>query len=144
MVLYELTHNFYRYGGEIVYSPKFLGLFMSHQCAQEAISFYKAQPGFSDNLDAFSIRHRNVIGHVIDGTVYEALIYLHSVDYSFEAEFELGLCADKSTAHGMVAQYMNENNSLLPGDDIFVEEIINTCIIDQLDWREGFSICEND
>ena len=91
MTVYELTHLFFRSGGEPVYSPKGLGLFASTESAEEAVRYYKTQPGFRDAPDAFSVRRRPVYGEVFGGTVFEALVYLHSADYEFEVSAELGL-----------------------------------------------------
>ena len=41
MTVYELTHLFFRSGGEPVYSPKGLGLFASTESAEEAVRYYK-------------------------------------------------------------------------------------------------------
>ncbi len=62
MTVYELTHLFFRSGGEPVYSPKGLGLFASTESAEEAVRYYKTQPGFRDAPDAFSVRRRPVYG----------------------------------------------------------------------------------
>lgn len=64
MTVYELTHLFFRSGGEPVYSPKGLGLFASAESAEEAVRYYKTQPGFRDAPDAFSVRRRPVYGEV--------------------------------------------------------------------------------
>lgn len=39
MTVYELTHLFFRSGGEPVYSPKGLGLFASTESAEEAVRY---------------------------------------------------------------------------------------------------------
>ena len=90
MTVYELTHLFFRSGGEPVYSPKGLGLFASTEIAEEAVRYYKTQPGFRDAPDAFSVQRRPVYGEVSGGMVFEALVYLHSADYEFEVSAELG------------------------------------------------------
>ena len=97
MTVYELTHLFFRSGGEPVYSPKGLGLFASTESAEEAVRYYKTQPGFRDAPDAFSVRRRPVYGEVSGGMVFEALVYLHSADYEFEVSAELGLFARRAT-----------------------------------------------
>lgn len=62
MTVYELTHLFFRSGGEPVYSPKGLGLFASTESAEEAVRYYKTQPGFRDAPDAFSVREGRCTG----------------------------------------------------------------------------------
>ena len=106
MTVYELTHLFFRSGGEPVYSPKGLGLFASAESAEEAVRYYKTQPGFRDAPDAFSVRRRPVYGEVSGGTVFEALVYLHSADYEFEVSAELGLFSAESDAES-AGQFLN-------------------------------------
>ena len=113
MTVYELTHLFFRSGGEPVYSPKGLGLFASTESAEEAVRYYKTQPGFRDAPDAFSVRRRPVYGEV------------------FGAE---------SDAESAVAQYCTENTALVHARGIIAEEIVNRCPVGRRNWAEGFTV----
>ena len=84
MEIYELIHIFFRNEDDLIYSPKSLGFFYSHDDVKLAIKYFSAQPGFCDNLDAFSARERTILGNIVNDTIFEAIIYLHSEDYEFE------------------------------------------------------------
>lgn len=142
MVVYELTHVFFRYEGELVYSPKSLGLFYSFESVQQAVQYYSTQPGFCENQDAFSARERNVVGNIIDDTVFEVVIYLHSEDYEFETEIGLGLYGDEITAQNKVIKYCRDNAPLVNTNNLILEKIVNKCIMERKEWSEGFSISE--
>lgn len=138
MIVYELTHMFFRCDGEIIFSPKQLGLFRSYNDAVNAIQYYKLQPGFNVNQDAFSIQDKPVVGAMVGNVVYEVLIYFHSEDYSSEAEIELGLYAEESDAQNVLSKYCKNNDALISATDMVVERIINRCIVGQKAWINGF------
>lgn len=138
MVIYELTHLFFRDANELIYSPKGLGLFYSYESVKQAIQYFDTQPGFCDNQDAFSIRERNVLGCIIDDEVFESSIYLHSQNYEFEVEIELGLFGDEISARNKLAKYCTENTSLANAQGLIVEKILNKCIVERREWTEGF------
>ena len=142
MVLYELAHIFYRYHSELIHSPKDLGLYSTLENAKRAICYYNELPGFCDNRDAFSIRERYVLGEIRDCCVFEAIVYLHSADYSFESEIELGLYAEESAAQTKLQKYCSDNDSLIHATDLVFEGIVNRCLIDRKQWPEGFDIFE--
>lgn len=138
MIVHELSHLFFRHAEEIVLNQKDLGLFYSYEDVQRAIQYYCAQPGFSDNQDAFSVRERDVIGNIVENTVFEVIIYLHSEDYAFETEIELGLYGDKMTAQSKLIKYCKDNASLVTAQQLVCEKIVNKCIIGRKEWPEGF------
>lgn len=142
MVVYELTHVFFRYADELVHSPKALGLFYSYESVKEAIEYYSTQPGFCENQDAFSARERNVFGNIMDDTVFEVIIYLHSECYEFESEIELGLYGDEIAAKNELAKYCTENAPLVNAPKLISERIVNKRIVERREWSEGFSISE--
>ena len=142
MLVFELSHLFFRSDGELIYSPKNLGLFYSYENAQKAIQYYCIQPGFRENTDAFSIQRKEVLGDITNDTIFEVIIYLHSNHYEFEVEIELGLYGDKNTAQTILSEYCNENVALLSIKNLVVERIINKCLIDRKQWSEGFLISE--
>ena len=142
MLIYELTHIFFRYEGDMVHSPKNLGLYYSYESVQNAIQYYSAQPGFCENQDAFSVRERNVIGNIVDNAVFEVVIYLHSEDYEFETEIELRLYGDEVTAQSKLIKYCRDNAALVTAQNLIFEKIVNKCIIERKEWSEGFSISE--
>lgn len=142
MVLYELTHIFYRYNSKLIHSPKNLGLYFTLDNAKRAICYYNELPGFCDNRDAFSIRERDVSGECHNSCVFEAIAYLHSADYSFETEIELGLYADESAAQAKLNKYCLDNASIVHATDLVFEGIVNRCLIDGKQWAEGFDIVE--
>ena len=129
---------FFRCDGEIIFSPKQLGLFLSYNDAVNAIQYYKLQPGFNVNQDAFSIQDKPVVGAMVGNVVYEVLIYFHSEDYSSEAEIELGLYAEESDAQNVLSKYCKNNDALISATDMVVERIINRCIVGQKAWINGF------
>ena len=140
MVVYEVNHIFFRYENELVHSPKKLGLFYTYESVQNAVQYYSTQPGFVENQDAFSIREVAVVGTVVDDTVYEVLIYLHSIDYEFETEIWLGLFGNKTDAQNRLMIYCENNAALLNAENLISETIVNKCIIERMEWAEGFSI----
>ncbi len=142
MVVYELTHMFFRHDGELVYSPKNLGLYNSYESVKRAMKYYSVQPGFCENPDTFSARERNILGNVIDGTVFEAMLYLHSEDFELESEIELGLYGDETMAQEKLMTYCAENKPLMTVKGLISEKIVNKCIIGKMEWPEGFSISE--
>lgn len=142
MVIYELTHLFFRYANELVYSPKNLGIYCSYEAANQAIDYYCSQPGFCDNQDAFSIRERVAKGIISDGVLYEAIFYFHTNDYQFEAEVELGLYGDEIAAQNALVTYGQGNPSLVANSNLIVESIVNRCVINKKEWVEGFCISE--
>jgi hypothetical protein len=142
MVVYELTHIFYRDPDGLVYSPKNLGLYYSYESVQQAVQYFSTQPGFCEALDAFSIRERDVFGKIIDNTVFEVLVYLHSANYEFETEVELGIYDDEATAQNKLNKYCGDNVPLVTAQDLIVEKIVNKRIIEKREWAEGFSISD--
>ena len=142
MVVYELTHIFFRYEDEFVYSPKNLGLYYSYESVKQAVQYYSTQPGFGENQDAFSVRDREVSGDIVEDTVFEVLVYLHSENYEFETEIELGLYGDEATAQNKLNKYCRDNAPLVNAQDLISEKIVNKCIVERKGWSEGFSISD--
>jgi hypothetical protein len=142
MDVYELTHLFFLHAGELEYSPKKLGLFYSSESVRQAIQYYRSKPGFQDNPEAFSIRIRSVSGSVTADMVYEAVVYLHSEDYDFETEIQLGLYGDETMAQYILAQYCKDNDPLVSFNDLIAEKIVRKYIIEIKEWLDGFVICE--
>lgn len=143
MKIYELTHEFYREDNEIICSRKSLGFFLSYNSAKAAVQYYSNVSGFRENPDAFSIRERFVGGEALENTVFEAIIYLHSVDYETEIVIEIGVFSNKNVAENKLNQYCRENDVLVNVKDLIAEKILNKCTIDKKEWTEGFS-WEND
>lgn len=142
MIVYELTHLFFRYEDELVYSPKNLGLYNSYDSANQAIQYFSSQPGFFENRDAFSVRERNVTGNIVDDIVFEVVVYFHSQKYELEAEIELGLFSDEGTAIGKLEDYCSHNALFVSRKDLIVEKIVNKCVLGKKEWIEGFSVSE--
>lgn len=140
MIVYELTHLFYYHSDELFYSPKKLGFFSSYESTKQAIQFFLTLPGFQENSDAFSVRTRYVTGNVVDNAFFEVIIYLHTENYSFESEVELGLYSDRDSAQNELVKYCNENKSLINSGKFVVERIINNCFLEKKEWAEGFTI----
>ena len=86
-----MTHLFYRFKDEPIYSPKGLGLYYSLESVRKAVEYFNTQPGFCDNQDAYSVRARDVVGDIANDFVFEVLVHIHSEDYEFETAIELGL-----------------------------------------------------
>ena len=140
IVIFELTHIYTKYEGQLIYSPKILGYFSSYESAQQAIRSYKTKPGFCDAPEAFSIRQRYVSGEISDDVVFETIIYLHSEDYEFEAEIDLGVYGSEYAAQEKLVSYCSYNYSLVNTSHIAVEKIVNKCVIGRKEWIEGFSV----
>lgn len=140
MKVYELRHLFYQHRGEMVSSPKNLGLFYSYEKARDAIRYYITQPGFCDNTDAFSIRIREVLGEIADDTVYEGSAYLHSSEYEYEYVVELGVFGNEISADRKVSEYCGDNQVLMHSPKLVIEKCIQKTIIDKREWLEGFSV----
>lgn len=138
MVIYELTHVFYYHDDSIVLSQKCLGFFGSYESAQSAICEYRKKAGFCDNPNSFSLRRRVIEGNGESETFFEVLVYLHSEDYEFEVQFELGLFADESMAEKVLSMYCLENSELLTSHQLVVEKIINKCTLGRREWIDGF------
>lgn len=142
MVVFELTHLFFHYADGLVYSPKNLGLYYSHESVKQAVKYYSTQPGFRENQDAFSVRERNVLGSIVHDTVFEVLVYLHTTNFEFETEIELGLYGNEATAQNKLNMYCANNTSLGNVQDLIFEKIVNKCIIERKEWSNGFSISD--
>lgn len=142
MIIYELKHLFFRYDNEFIYSPKCLGFYTSYESAYQALQYYCTKPGFSDNQDALSIQERVVSDKITDKTVYEVIVYLHSRDYEFEIEIELGLYGDEAHAQKVLLTYCENNTSLIHVENLVVEKIINRRILEIREWAEGFLVAE--
>ena len=122
MKVYELKHLFFQHMGELVYSPKSLGLFYTYNDATQAVKHYITQPGFRENRDAFSIEPKRVNGSIVDNSVFEVIIYLHSEDYTTEAEIELGLYCNEIIAQNELERYCKNNFTLLSIQKLTVEK----------------------
>ncbi len=140
MIVYELSHIFFRNEGSLIASPKSLGIFDSKESMEKAIQYFKLQPGFCDNPEAFSVQRRPVVGNVKDMTVFEAMVYYHTEDYECEFSVELGLFGDKNAAEDAVSTYCEDNVPLVNLQDLIVERIVNECVIGQKTCFEGFDI----
>ncbi len=140
MIVYELTHLFYRWGGQIIHSPKGLGYYTSEAAARDAIAYYCTCPGFCDNPDAFSLRALPVTGEAEGNRVFEVLVYLHTQDYAWETSVELGLYGEEQQAQARLREYASRNGLLLQGRDLICEKIVNKCVLDRRDWPEGFAV----
>ncbi len=140
MIVYELSHLFYRIDGSTIYSPKCLGVYASYEAARKEIAYFSTQPGFRDNTDAFSVRAVPVMGAVEQDIMFEALMYLHTEDYEFEANIDLGLYGDEQAAHEALQQYCLQNKQLLHTQGLVCEEIKNKCFLGKREWAEGFTI----
>ena len=125
MEVYEMSHLFYRFQEELILDARNLGLYYSPESARKAIEHFNTQPGFCDNQDAYSIREREVTGTVVDDTVYEVLVYIHSEDYEYETSVELGLYGDEVTAQKKLDRYCNDNETLLSVQNLVFEKLIN-------------------
>ena len=144
MEIYELIHIFFREKDEFIYSPKKLGLFYTYESTKSAIQYYSSKPGFCETKNAFSTRRRTVLGKIINNTVFEVIVYIHSEDYTFEAEIELGLFGDETSAKNSLDKYCSENTALVSIDDLVLEKIINKCIVERKEWADGFSLYNSD
>ena len=142
MVVFELTHLFFHDADGLVYSPKNLGLYYSCESVKQAVQYYSTQPGFRENQDAFSVRERNVLGSIVHDTVFEVLVYLHTKNFEFETEIELGLYGDEVTAQNKLNMYCADNAPLGNIQDLIFEKIVNKCIVERKEWSEGFSISD--
>lgn len=142
MVVYELTHLFFRDTDGLVYSPKNLGLYYSYESIKQAVQYFSTKPGFCENQDAFSVRERNVLGNIVHDTVFEVFVYLHSENFEFETEIELGLYSDEVIAQNKLNMYCQDNAPLGNIQDLIFEKIVNKCIVERKEWSEGFSISD--
>lgn len=142
MIVYELIHVFYYDMGDMVLSPKGLGFFETYASARDAIAEYKEKPGFCTNKKGFSLRSRVVEGELQDKTFYEVLVYVHTEDYEFEFEVELGLYGEETLAQKALSEYCLENHEFLTGHQFVVEKIINKCRIGRKEWVDGYSSYE--
>ena len=140
MVVYELSHIFFRCANKLVSSAKNLGLYHSYESIKQAVQYFCTQPGFCENKDAFSIKERVVLGAVVKDIVYEVIVYLHTEDYEFEVEIELGLYGDEMDAQNSLAKYCIDNAPLVNVETLVVERIINKYTLERKEWIEGFSI----
>ena len=142
MTVYELRHLFFRCNNDIVCSTKCLGFYLSFESANQTLQHYYAKPGFSDNQDAFSIQERAISGRVSNKVIYEVILYLHTKDYEFETEIELGLYGSEVYAQDVLLRYCENNMWLMQAEDLIVEKIINKRVLDQKEWTEGFIVFE--
>lgn len=140
MTVYELTHIFFNYDDTLIHSPKKLGFYSSSDSANQAIQHFNKQPGFCDNPDNYSIRPILVTGEIINATVFEVLVYLHTTDYEVETAIELGVYNDMSVAENALREYCEKNIRLISSGSIVAERIINKCTLDKKEWIEGFSV----
>lgn len=140
MVVYEITHLFYRFEDEPLYSPKSLGLYYSLESVRKAVEYFNTQPGFCDNQNAYSVRARDVMGNIANDIVFEVLVHIHSEDYEFETEIELGLYGDEFTAQNELDRYCRDNEKLLDVQDLVFEKIINKCVMERKYWEWGFTV----
>ena len=140
MLVYELTHLFFRYDDELIHCPKNLGFYYSWESIGRAIQYYCTQPGFCENQDAFSVRERNVSGTITGDVVYEVLVYIHSEDYEIETQIELGLYGDENVAQDRLIAYCRNNAPLIGIQNLVVEKIVNKCIVERREWLEGFTV----
>ena len=140
MIVYELTHFFHWFNGQLILEPLALGLYSSFSSTQQAIQYYITQPGFRDQPEAFSVRQREVNGIVEHQEIFETMVYFHTEDYEYEYSVEIGLFGDEAIAHEALSLYVRENMHLFNIPDLVAERIVNRCILDKREWSEGFSV----
>lgn len=138
MTIYLLSHLFYRDGGEMISSPKSLGVYQSYELAMSEIDYFLTQPGFRENADAFSIQSIIVSDDVLNDTVFETLVYLHSEEYEFEVCIELGYYGSENNAQKHLQEYLCRNEAFVHAQGLVCEEIINKWVFGQRAWSEGF------
>lgn len=140
MNIYELKHLFYKSDGELFQSELKLGYFYSMEDVYDAIRYYNTQPGFLENQDSYTVRVRSLNGLLEADEFYEATVYIYSGDYNVEAEIEVGLYADIIDAESALNYHNSINGLLNANSDLTIEYIINKIKINQLEWREGFTV----
>lgn len=142
MIIYELLHLFFRHEGDLIMSPKSLGLFYTKNSVSEAIRYFNSQPGFQQNKEAYSIQEKYVHGTILDDTVYHTIVYFHTKDYEYEYDIDLGMYTNKDDASDALKRYCADNSKLLKTTDLVVEKIINKCIVGRYNWPEGFTVTD--
>lgn len=141
MTVFELTHFPVRnHGGELFFTPKDLGIYVSYEDVQEAIRYYNTQPGFRDMPTGYCIRRRSVIGECDVQVVFEAMAYFHSSDYEEEYSRELGLFAEEAEARHSMDTFRQDNAELLASGEFENELLVNRRVIGRREWAEGFVV----
>ena len=116
---------------------KMIGYFSSLFTANSAIAELKKKPGFCETENGFWLVRRWVDADVSASPLFEALVYYHSTDYSFEHEINLGLFASRNLAEEAMQRFREDNAGFAA--DVEAEFIINRCVIDYMEWAEGFT-----
>ena len=131
MIFYQLLH-LYDNGDD----AKDIGYYSSLQKAKETIEALREKPGFRDYPNGFFIVERKSDSVRTERPFYEAMIYYHSPYYETECSTSLGYfdCEDKAAK--VIKTFFDQNPNTVPGFQL--ETIINKCILDRVDWSEGF------
>ena len=140
MNIYELRHLFYKSDCGLCQSELKLGFFDSMEEVHNALKHYNTQPGFLENPNAYIVRIRKLDGLLDIDEFFEAIMYVYSENYEIESIIDVGLYFDKKDAE-LALDYHNSLNVVLNANkELNVEYIVNRHKINQLEWREGFTV----
>lgn len=132
MRCYEVCHI-----NDVSKEVKKIGYFSSLSSARSAIARLSEKPGFCEKKDSFVITQHNIAGSLPIETLYEALVYYHTNNYSFEYEIVVGIFASLQEAENAMREFKNTNSGF--DAEILVEQIVNRCVIDKANWSEGYT-----
>lgn len=142
MNIFELNHIYYIFEDTPCFSKKNLGFYSTKKALMNAIKHYRKLPGFCEAPNGFVINQRTVLGNIINGCVFEGVVYAHSEDcINFEYDTSIGLYAEYSTAQKFLDLFIKDNPYLFNDHRIVVECMVCEYQLDKVElWKEGFVV----
>lgn len=130
--LYALSYSYPKYsnGSKIIHSSFFLGVFSSAKKVEEAIDFYSAVKGFSDDPNCFIINPIRLNSRL--STVYQIGISYIADSEEDDVDEILGYYETEDEAKAAV-----KNSPFYR--DFKKHFVIDRYTVDEMEWREGFS-----
>lgn len=142
MNIFELSHIYYIFEDTPCFSKKNLGFFSTKKTLMNAINYYRELPGFCNAPNGFVINQRTILGDIVNGCVFEGVVYAHSEDHiSLEFDMSIGLYAEYSTAQKDLNVFIKDNPYLFNDHRIVVECMVCESQLDEVElWKEGFVV----
>lgn len=129
MKVYELQHI-------CTQGVKALGFYSSLKKRDEAIEKYRRLQGFSDHPMGFATFEHNVY----EGkAVYLVQVYVSNEENDFEYAQSIGVFAREADAEKAAQSFIDRNRSNFNDEELNVELSIDTYVLDEMQYKDGFS-----
>ena len=140
---YQLLHKHFieldEETGDEICDTKFLGVFSSRKKCKEVIPYYIQQPGFCDHPKRFFIERIEADVNDFNDTPGEFSSVVYTLEHEwYDGEYDhvtkLGYYSSQEKAEAAQADYASDPDLKDHPDDF----MIGKCVIDRMEWKEGF------